>query len=232
MSSEASETSLDNPIWNSLTTVHTRFSEGGNLARRFHPEIGPLAGLREQSAEAYRELGGLTAPGESGVLFLDSAPEVPEGWRLHLHLSGDQMVCVRRLDSEPSASVLQPLAAADVPEMVALAKLTNPGPFGLRTIELGGFLGIREDGRLAAMAGQRLAMPGFVEVSGVCTHPDFRGRGYARRLVSAVAEAIWALGQTPILHVLSSNHNAIRVYESLGFHLRRSFHVAIVIPPA
>lgn len=226
-----SETVLDNPIWNSLTTIHARFSQGGELARRFDPEIGPLAGLREQSPEAYRELGALMAPGEIAVLFLESEPEVPAGWRIDLHLPGDQMVCTRRLDNEPVRSELQSLGEADVAEMLALAKLTNPGPFGTRTIQLGGFLGIREDGRLAAMAGQRMAWPGFVEVSAVCTHPDFRGRGFARELVSAVAQAIQARGETPMLHVFSGNHNAIRVYESLGFVRRRSLHIALVSPP-
>ena len=233
MPTAISESVLDNPIWNSLTTVHARFSQGGELARRFDPEIGPLAGLRKQSPEAYCELGELMAPGEIAVLFLDSEPEVPAGWRIDLHLPGDQMVSTR-MDTEPIGSNLQSLGEADVAEMLALAKLTNPGQFGTRTIELGGFQGIREGGRgrLAAMAGQRMAWPGFVELSAVCTHPDFRGRGYARELVSAVAQAILACGETPMLHVFSSNRNAIRIYEGLGFVRRRSLHIAMVSPPA
>jgi hypothetical protein len=146
MLTATSESVLDNPIWNSLTTVHARFSQGGELARRFHPEIGPLVGLREQSCEAYRELGALMTPGEFAVLFLESEPEVPAGWRVDLHLPGDQMVSTQCLDGEPVRSKLQSLGEADVAEMLALAKLTNPGPFGVRTLELGGFLGIRKMG--------------------------------------------------------------------------------------
>jgi ribosomal protein S18 acetylase RimI-like enzyme len=227
---------LDNPIWNSLTSHRSNFAEGGDLARRFRSEIGPLAGIKDQSPEAYAELGGLLSPGEYAVLFLDSAPTPPPGWRVHVHSSGDQMICIAGR-GEPHGDSggefgIQPLDEADVPEMLELTALTDPGPFRARTIELGGFLGIREDGRLAAMAGLRLAMPGYAEVTAVCTHPDFRGRGYARALVSAVARTIHERGETPILHVYSANTAAIRVYEGLGFVLRRKLHVAIVVPPS
>ena len=141
------------------------------------------------------------------------------------------MIFVGALGDAQSNLPIQPLGDADVSEMLELTALTDPGPFRSRTIELGGFIGIREDGRLAAMAGRRLALPGFTEVSAVCTHPDFRGRGYAQALVSAVSRAIQEQGETPILHVYSSNSAAIRVYESLGFVLRRKLHVAVVMPP-
>lgn len=232
MASERTETSLDNPIWNSLTTRHVSYSKGGDLARRFHPEIGPLAGMRDQSPEAYEALGKLLAPGEFGVLFLDAAPKIPAGWQLQLHRSGDQMICNEVVAAPARDLRIEPLTNADVPEMLELTKLTNPGPFRTRTIELGGFIGIREGGRLAAMAGQRLALQGFIEVSGVCTHPDFRGRGYAQALVAAIVGSIRERGETPILHVYSSNISAIRVYESLGFTLRRTLEIAVVAPPA
>ena len=123
------------------------------------------------------------------------------------------------------------LGAGDVVEMLALTALTEPGPFRQRTYELGGFVGIREEGRLAAMAGQRLALPGFTEVSAVCTHPGFRGRGYALALVAAVAGSIHARGETPILHTLSGNAGDIRIYRSVGFTRRRTLHLAVVLPP-
>lgn len=231
MASPTQIDSLDNPIWHSLFTLNARFSEGGDLARRFQPEIGPLAGLKEQSEEAYRELGELLTPGEYAVLFLDSEPQPPEGWRLHRHASGDQMICFNPSLAQPLDLPMQPLSGDDVQEMLALTKLTDPGPFRSRTIELGDFLGIREDGRLAAMAGQRLALPGFTEISAVCTHPDFRGRGYAQALVAKIVDTIRERGETPILHVYSSNTAAIRVYESLRFVLRRKLHVAVVQAP-
>jgi ribosomal protein S18 acetylase RimI-like enzyme len=231
MVTETLLTLLDNPIWNSLSTSRARFAQGGALARRFDPAIGPLAGLKEQSAEAYGELGELLSPGEFAVLFLDSAPEPPPGWQLLLHRPGNQMIWEgASLPSSPEIAI-QPLGADDIPEMLELTALTDPGPFRARTIELGGFLGIREGGRLAAMAGERLALPGFTEVSAVCTHPDFRGRGYAQALVSAVVRTIQLRGETPILHVYSSNTAAVRVYEALGFVLRRQLHIAVVMPP-
>ena len=114
------------------------------------------------------------------------------------------------------------------PAMIALAELTEPGPFRQRTIELGAFFGIFESGRLLAMAGQRLHLPDFVEVSAVCTHPDVRGRGYARMLIATVVDEIRERGKTAFLHSFSDNHSAIRVYESLGFTLRRSLHLAVL----
>jgi predicted GNAT family acetyltransferase len=232
MATTASFSQLDNPIWHSLTSRHTRFAEGCGLARRFETGIGPLAGMKDQSPEAYVALGELLLPSEFAVLFLDSMPELPAGWRMHLHLPLSQMVCEGRLTTPEGSFSLASLGTANAQEMLELATLTEPGPFRQRTWELGGFLGIREAGRLAAMAGRRLALPGFVEVSAVCTHPDFRGRGYAAALVAAVADGIYEQGETPILHVLPTNSGAIRVYESSGFTQRRTLDLAVVFPPA
>ncbi|MEI9852841.1 MAG: GNAT family N-acetyltransferase [Sphingomonas sp.] len=113
-----------------------------------------------------------------------------------------------------------PLGDADAPEMLALATLTEPGPFHAHTHSLGDFVGIRVGGRLAAMAGERMKLPGFTEVSAVCTHPDFRGRGYAGALMRVVIGGILARGETPILHSYATNRHAIALYESLGFRTR------------
>jgi len=130
-----------------------------------------------------------------------------------------------------AASVdLVPLGAADAPEMLALATLTEPGPFGPRTHELGGFLGVKLDGRLVAMAGERMKPEGFTEVSGVCTHPDHRGHGYAAMLSTAVAERVLARGETPFLHAYASNTAAIGLYERLGFRLRTDVGVVRLVP--
>jgi predicted GNAT family acetyltransferase len=231
MATAACFSQLDNPIWHSLTTRHARFAIGRELARRFDPEIGPLAGIIDQSPDAYSALSELFQPTEPAALFLDSEPRVPRDWRIHMHLSLDQMVCEAPLTIPEKPLPLQALGASDVPEMLELAALTEPGPFRTRTYELGGFLGIREAGRLVAMAGQRLALPGFVEVSAVCTHPEFRGRGYSAALVAAVARTIQGRGETPILHVLSTNETAIRVYRTVGFTLRRTLHLAVVFAP-
>jgi predicted GNAT family acetyltransferase len=232
MATETEFRALDNPIWHSLTTRHARFGQGDGLARRFEPGIGPLAGMMEQSAEAYRALRDLLSPGEAAALFLDSAPELPPGWRSVRHEPMDQMICEAAPEARDGEFRFEALGANDVPEMLELTALTEPGPFRPRTYDLGGFLGIREAGRLAAMAGRRLALPGFIEISAVCTHPDFRGRGYALALVAAVAGAIHARGETPILHVLPTNTAAIRVYQAAGFKLRRTLHLAVVFPPS
>lgn len=221
---------LDNPIWNALLTRQAQYAEGDELAKRFLPEIGPLAGLREQSPDAYRSLGQLLKPGEPVALFLDAEPQLPQDWQMILHKSIVQMVCTNPpVAPERSENDIpfEPLGAADIPAMLELTALTEPGPFRPRTCELGGFIGIRQQDRLAAMAGQRLAPPGYTEVSAVCTHPDFRGRGYAHLLVAEVVRRIQASGETPFLTAYEHNTGAIRVYQAVGFELRRTLHVAV-----
>ena len=226
------ETLLDNPIWNSLTTTHAPQAVGNRLARRFPATVGPLSGLQAPTPEAYADLAAITPEGDFAVLFLDEKPIVPELWELLRTASLIQMVCRAIPAVPPAADPITPLGPSDVADMVALANLTEPGPFRDGTIELGGFLGIRIDGRLAAMAGQRLAPGTFSEISAVCTHPDFRGRGYARSLVAAVTRQIHHASRTPFLTSLAANTGAIRVYEEVGFATRRSFELAVLKPPA
>jgi predicted GNAT family acetyltransferase len=142
------------------------------------------------------------------------------------------MVCPTVPDRPSLVEAILPMAAADYPEMVALASLTEPGPFRERTASLGGFVGIRVDGRLAAMAGQRLAPTGFAEVSAVCTHPDFRGRGYAQALVAVVARNIHSEGGMPFLTSFEANTGAVRIYRQVGFVHRRTFELAVLKPPS
>jgi ribosomal protein S18 acetylase RimI-like enzyme len=223
---------LNNPIWNSLRTELERFADGDGLARRFQPAIGPLSGTVDQSAEAYEALRNLAGPGGTVGLFLEEPPLKRPAWTLLRGGLVDQMVF-----QGPRPTMAAPLSAhaelrlltrAEIPAMVELAELTEPGPFRNRTCELGKFFGIFESGRFVAMAGQRMRVPGFIEVSAVCTHPDARGRGYARILMSTVMDDIFAQDATPFLHVLSDNHSAIRVYEGLGFVRRCTFHLAVL----
>jgi predicted GNAT family acetyltransferase len=226
------EALLDNPIWYSLTTDHANLAIGADvgsgLARQYPTNIGPLAAFLEPTLEAYSDLARVIPENDHAVLLLASTPNLPEGWQL---LRGGlivQMICHTVPDKSPLAAVLEPLGPADFPEMMALASLTEPGPFREHTGQLGGFIGIRVDGRLAAMAGRRLAPTGFAEVSAVCTHPDFRGRGYARSLVTEVARRIHADGCVPFLTSYESNTAAIKIYEEIGFSLRRQFQLAVV----
>jgi GNAT superfamily N-acetyltransferase len=222
---------LDNPIWSALIHDHAHLAVGGDKARRYPEEIGPLSGMPAQSEAGYDALRLLAGPGGVVVLFLREPPRPPAGWTLLRGGVVHQMIakqpCIASTAS-PAGGQLRRLTAADAPAMVALATLTEPGPFRLRTLELGTFFGIFQSGRLMAMAGKRLHLPGCVEVSGVCTHPDARGRGYARTLMCRVMDEIVQSGRVPFLHSFAGNHNAIRLYESLGYTLRQSFELAVL----
>ena len=222
---------LDHPTWHALTSVHASFAEGSGLAKRYPLDVAPLAAVREQSRAAYDALGELFEPDESAILFLDTPPAAPDGWHVDLNVPMEQMVC----GTPPAAGRHRPeiaaLGAGDVAQMQALAKLAAPGPFRTRTIEFGGYVGIHDAGQLVAMSGRRLALTGFTEVSAVCTHPDYRGRGYGEALVTAVVRGLFAEGVTPFLGVRQSNAGAIRLYERLGFTVRRTLHLAAVRRP-
>ena len=222
---------LDAPIWGALHTTHASMALGDGLAVRYPREVSPLAALREQSPEAYASLGRLLAPGEAAVLFLTEAPRLPDGWTLVRGGGLEQRVCERLVEPSRPAPEIRPLGPADVPDMLALTKLTIPGPFASRTIEFGGYVGVRESGRLLAMTGQRTRPAGFTEISAVCTHPDARGRGYAEALIAAVSRTVFARGEVPFLGVRPDNEGAKRVYERLGFKLRTVMHLAAVAGP-
>lgn len=222
---------LDNPIWTALTTDHASLALGDDRARRYPPDIGPLSGIPAQTPESYASLARLAGPGGAVGLFLEEPPRLPEGWTLLRGGTLDQMVAPHPIPGShgelPGVEVRR-LTAADAPAMVELAHLTEPGPFQLRTLELGTFYGIRQAGRLVAMAGKRLHIPGAIEVSGVCTHPDVRGRGYARHLMVRVIDEIIHAGRLPFLHTYAGNAAAIRLYQDLGFVRRRSFELAAI----
>jgi ribosomal protein S18 acetylase RimI-like enzyme len=230
------EALLENPIWYSLTTDHANIAIGkdvGNgLGRSYPSDIGPLAAFQEPTVEAYSDLARMIPGNDYAILFLETVPNLPQGWHLLREATIVQMICYTVPDKSPLPAVIEPLGPANFSEMLALASLTEPGPFREHTGRLGDFIGIRVDGRLAAMAGRRLAPTGFSEVSAVCTHPDFRGRGYARSLVMEVARKIHADGRAPFLTSLESNTAAIKIYEETGFSLRRHFQLVMVQPPS
>lgn len=217
---------LDNPIWTALTTQQTHFAEGGAWARRFPAEVTALAGFPEICSEAYDELSGL-ADGAAASLFLPAAPRLPEGWNLLRGAALWQMVHENGVAPSPRHE-WSALSEIDVPEMVALAERTQPGPFGVRTYQMGTYLGIREQGKLVAMAGERLRVPGYAEISAVCTHPDYGGKGYAASLMSVLMERMRSQGETPFLHVRAHNTRAIGLYERLGFRKSRQFQLVVV----
>jgi len=227
----ANEELLDNPIWNALGTLHQALAVSQGESRRYLPAVGPLAGTPDQSVGSYNAMRPLAGAGGILVLFFPDAPELPAGWSLIRGGLLTQMIGrvpkLFKAQSLRSGVVLRRLGGADVPAMIELATLTEPGPFRERTIELGNFYGIFEGERLMAMAGQRMRVPGFVEVSAVCTLPDARGRGYAGVLMSRVIYDIMAEGSTPFLHAYASNP-AVSLYRKLGFTQRRTFQLAVI----
>jgi predicted GNAT family acetyltransferase len=222
---------LDRPVWASLSTHHLPLSEGGSLARRFDREVNVFASARDDGEAALRDLAELVRSGER-VFVLQVPPiAVPPGLVVVKHAQGVQMVAGRSLAGEADHGGIAALTPEDAPDMLALAQLTEPGPFLVRTHLMGEFIGIREGGCLLGMAGERMRFPGYTEVSGVCTHPDARGRGFARRLSAVVAARIQARGDQPFLHAWTTNQAAISLYESLGFAQRAEVYVAVLERP-
>jgi predicted GNAT family acetyltransferase len=220
---------LARPVWASLTTAHASLSVGDAMARRYAPDVNRFASARDDSEAALDALARLVQP--SDPVFVLQVPEIriPSALTTIKEAKGVQMVAyspVAAPDDGPDGIIA--LGDSDAAEMLELATLTEPGPFLRRTHRMGSFFGIRVDGRLAAMAGERFRFPGYTEVSGVCTHPDFRGRGFAQRLSRHVAAAIAARGETAFLHAWKSNVAAISLYEGLGFRLRCDVNVAVL----
>lgn len=210
---------LDNAIWESLSATHAGFAQTLGAAKRFRPEVSILAGLKEPSEAAWRDLAELVKPGERVGLCFERPTKAPAGWELQREAPLFQMVHEGGAIASDTRTIVE-LGEADAAEMLALAQLTMPGPFELKTRELGTYLGIREGGKLVAMAGERLKLPGLTEVSAICTHPDHAGRGHARALTAEVAARIRARGETPFLHVRHDNERAIALYERMGLRTR------------
>ncbi|WP_030339716.1 GNAT family N-acetyltransferase [Streptomyces sp. NRRL S-1022] len=210
---------LDNPALASLTGPHARFAERRGRVLRYQVDVSPWLALPEEpDARDWADVAALAGPGAE-VALPGFGGEIPEGWEITFRVDGVQFVD-DGLAAAPDAEAVR-LGPADVPEMLDLVARTQPGPFLPRTVELGTYLGIRREGALIAMAGERLHPPGWTEISAVCTDPAFRGEGLATRLVLAVAHGIRERGETPFLHTSAENATAIRLYESLGFRLRR-----------
>lgn len=211
---------LDRPVWNALSGRQSDAALGSALALRFAPDIGAFAAARDDDPESLHALADLV-PLDGGLILLQAGDtRLPSGTVAAKQASGVQLVAERLAQDRPRDGIV-PLGDGDVAEMLALVARTEPGPFRERTHRLGDFVGVRVNGRLVAMAGERMKPQGFTEVSGVCTHPDFRGRGYAATLSHAVAARILARGETPFLHAFTSNTVAIALYEALGFVVRR-----------
>ena len=221
---------LDNPAWWALHGAQSAFAETRGVAARYVPAISPIGAVREPTAEAFEALAALCGPDPVAVISTEAELPLRARLRTIRRVGLHQMVCETAAAPVPLDAIR--LGNADVAEVLALVVLTEPGPFAKRTIELGNYLGIRSAGRLLAMAGERLKPPGWTEVSGVCTHPDGRGMGYALGLVTAVTNAIIAKGEGAFLHVAigsPSQLSATRVYERAGYRIRRELHLHVLV---
>jgi predicted GNAT family acetyltransferase len=216
---------LDHVIWSALTSHHATFAEGGELAKRYPSAVAAFAAVREPTPAAFRELATLVTPADPVALFTVEPAETDVLTAVQ-RLAVDQMVA-GPLARPRAPEQLVALGEADVPEMRALIELTQPGPFGPRTIDMGRYFGLRRDGRLVAIAGERMHLHGYTELSAVCVHPDHLRRGHAAELMLHVAQGIVARGETPMLHVKASNASAIALYHKLGFTRRRTVHLAV-----
>lgn len=212
---------LDRPVWSALTGRQAHLAVRQGQAHRFDPAIGLFAAIPDTSPTALADLGALVrAQGDVALVEPQAPPPVPGtavvSEALCWQMVAEGEIVVPEVDVEILA-----LTPADAPDMLALATLTKPGPFYERTHELSPFIGVKVDGRLVAMAGERMQPQGHAELSGVCTHPNHRGHGYAAALMRRIAARVRARGETPILHVYASNTGAIALYETLGFSFRR-----------
>jgi len=218
---------LDRPIWNALNSRHAALAQGSGLAKRYAPSIHPFASSRDESPESLAALAGIATPGETLIFLQKDEFVLPPGFKATLTAFGVQMIAEQHMP-EIEDERITPLGEADAADMLELATLTKPGPFTLKALSLGDFWGVKENGRLIAMAGERLKQEGHTELSGVATHPDFQGKGLGRRLSLFVAGKIFARGERPFLHAWAANSVAIGLYESIGFKLRTRMNVAVI----
>ena len=221
---------LDNPVWASLGTQHAALARNAGHAARYPADVAPFVAVRESTAHATEQAASLIAPGEL-VCFVGIAPPLPSGWRIEEAVPIAQMICRTRLENVPGPDVVE-LSQPHLADMLALTALVYPHYFRPRTIEMGRYVGIYDGNVLAAMAGERMHFDGHREISAVCAHPDYTGRGYARRLIAMLTNAILADGELPFLHFSHENTRAKALYERIGFSFRADIPLLVVTRPA
>jgi len=215
---------LYNPVFNALSSGDLHFANGTNSVRYFHEEVSPFVGFPDGYKKGFDELHDLLPEGRRVLYAIPIPIHPPRGWKLAAEINGLQFVFEKAKSATPITTTPIELNESHVEEMIQLATLTKPGPFNSRTIEFGFYHGIFEDGRLAAMTGQRLHVEDYTEISAVCTHPDFLGKGYAGALMQHQIQLILSQGKTPFLHVREDNARAIGLYERLGFRVNRKMN--------
>jgi|SRR6185503_3180063 len=218
---------LDNPAWGALISGNKNLAFGNDRVKYFDRDVSPFAALKENSTDNFKELYELIPHPAPLLIAVPKPLDIPAPWSQVRCIHGIQMICTPGPATVTSAK-LMPLTQMHVPQMLSLTQLTNPGPFGSGTIAFGHYEGVFEDGRLVAMAGQRFHVFDHMEISAVCTHPDYTGRGYAKQLLQSQIDRITAANGIPFLHVRRDNERAIAVYESLGFFTRTDIYFYVI----
>lgn len=216
---------LDNPVWHSLTGCHARYATGCGKAYHYARDIAPFSAIQDTSAQAYADLAAHLPPRMEARLFRPAEEPLPQGWEQLDSFPMLQMVATREVGSMSTGPAVVDLGVESVDAMLALAAVARPGPFGARTVQLGGYIGVVAGGRLLAMAGERMRVAGHVELSAICTHPDVRGRGLAARLTEELMRRAFERGERPFLHVRPENTTAYALYRRLGFATRREIRI-------
>lgn len=221
---------LDNPVWHALTGAQATWSERNGHAARFIPDAAPFFAIDRAAPEAYADLRAILGNAAEARLFRPRAEATPKGWRKTFEKPILQMVLPATVGLPPDAPGICALGRGDIADMMELALVAKPGPFGPRTHELGSYIGLRRDGRLVGMAGERFRLPDHTEISAVAVDPPRRGQGYGRALTTALASAIRRAGKIPLLHVFADNKAALKLYESIGFRTRAELTIVWLAP--
>jgi hypothetical protein len=216
---------LDNPIWNALISGNKNLSQGNEHVKYFSEEVAPFVGMSELTPDEFEILYHFIPFERSVVIIVSKDIEIPKQWTLIEQINALQLVHVNPTTSHTASSELIALQNKDVPQMISLTAMTHPGPFLKRTIEFGNYEGIFNNGELVSMAGQRFHANQYVEISAVCTHPDFHGKGYAGQIIQSQIRKIKASSEVPFLHVRNDNIQAIHLYKSLGFEVRKPMNI-------
>ncbi len=220
---------LDNPFWHALA-AQPRFAIGGDHARRYRPDIDPIAALPDEAdARSWAALATLVEEPE-GISLLRSSYDIPDNWTVHSRRDIVQMVC-EAAPEDPRGVPVEQLGPADRPEMLQLVQATRPGPYAIDAPDLGLFLGIRENGRIVAMAGERIHLNGMTEITAVCTDPAQQGRGFGAAVTAELTARIYDRGEQPFLHAAAANPGPQRIYQRLGYRVVRTLEHVIISPP-
>lgn len=219
---------LDNPVWQALVSEDKRFNIGIPALAYFPEDVSPFLGLERWDEGDLARMDSMLPSERSFSIMIAGEVRIPRTFDILFTTPLYQMICTSLQPIAQGESYIQHLGETDVPAMLSLTALTKPGPFLQHTIDFGNYTGIYENGELLAMAGERLHLRGYTELSAVCTHPGHLGKGYAAQLMTYACERIMKQGNIPFLHVKTDNLRAIRKYEQLGFRIRTDFYFAVV----